>query len=35
MKRRYRTRIAPKGRRRKTPVRAGQRGQGFYSNFKK
>ena len=34
MKRRYRTRTAPKGRRRR-PVRTGQRGRGFYSSFKK
>ena len=35
MKRRYRTRIAPKGSRRRRPIRVGQRGQGFYRNFKK
>ena len=34
MKRRYRTRAAPKGGR-KRPIRKGQRGQGFLSSLKK
>ena len=33
MKRRYRTRAAPKGRRRR-PIRKGQRGWGFLSSLK-
>ena len=34
MKRRYRRRAAPKGRRRR-PIRKGQRGRGFLSSLKK
>ena len=34
MKRRYRTRAAPKGKRRR-PIRKGQRGRGFLSSLKK
>ena len=34
MKRRYRTRAAPKGRRRR-PIRKGQRGQNFLSSLQK
>ena len=34
MKRRYRTRAAPKGRRRR-PIRKGKRGRGFLSSLKK
>ena len=35
MKRRYRTRAAPKGGRRRRPLRKGQRGGGFLRSLKK